>query len=55
MLPDEALDQVGHHPTLRGLMQEEIEVPELQQLPIVPPQITPNDFRTTTTSSFTFV
>ena len=48
-VPDEALDQTGHHPTPKDPIQEESGVPEpseqnskpvvpeYQQLPIVPP------------------
>ena len=40
-IPDEALDKVGHPPFPKDPVQEETEVPELQQLPIVPPQPQP--------------
>ena len=40
-IPDEALDQVGHPPTPKDPIQEETEVPEPQQLPIMPPQPKP--------------
>ena len=36
-ISDKALDQVGN-PAAKDLVQEEIEVPELLKLPIVPPQ-----------------
>ena len=46
-IPDEALDQVGHPPTqekmflLERIQLKKQEVPELLQLPIVPPQPKP--------------
>ena len=40
-IPDETLDQGGHPSSPKDPVQEETVVPELQQLPIVPPKPKP--------------
>ena len=51
---EEPLDQVKHPPTPEEPVEQETEVPEPLQVPIVTPQTKTNSSRTTITSGSTY-